>query len=348
MNSKDAAHLALKCYCQLRSLNFGAQYWALNRASQALGFKTTIRYQDHELLKLIQSGLDELIDSDLKRIQGKYYPIEVLRPDLSLSALLKLPKVVLDGFRVGRRRTRGKAKEFTQRAREYFDGLPDYYLRNFHFQTDGYLGDVSADVYDYEVDLLFSGATDAMRRLIIAPLKDHFGKDSNGQGLKFLEIGPGTGRSTQFIKMAFPKAQIYGVDLSEPYLRQARRTLGKFSNINFFQGDGSHLPFKDGEFDAVYSIFLYHELPLDVRRKLIEENLRVLKSGGIFGYVDSIQKGDRPEFDFFLTEFPKNFHEPFYINYISHSMESLVATYPVRSLQRGIGLLSKFEIASKN
>ncbi len=348
MKTKDGIQKALKVYCQARSFHFAAQYWALNRISQAVGFKTPIRYQDKELLKGIQKKLDELLDADLQRIQDGYYPTSVLRPNLSWDAILKFPRVVVDGFRVGRRRTQGSAKEFTPRAQNYFDGLPEYYLRNFHYQTDGYLGDESAEIYDYEVDLLFSGATDAMRRLIIAPLKNQFKNSPDGQGLKFLEIGPGTGRSTQFVKMAFPKAQIFGVDLSEPYLRVARSQLKSLQGLNFLQGDGANLPFKDAEFDAVYSIFLYHELPLEIRHSVIREGLRVLKTGGAFGYVDSIQKRDLPEFDFFLTEFPKNFHEPFYINYISNSMEKLLGSYPVRPLEQGIGLLSKFQMVAKN
>lgn len=347
MNARDRLNSVLKLYCRARSFHFAAQYWALNSISQAVGFKTPIRYQDRELLLRIQKGLDELIDSDLQRIQEGYYPVAVLRPNLAWNSFLKFPKVVLDGLRVGRRRTQGKAKEFTEEARGYFEGLPEYYIRNFHFQTDGYLSDSSAEVYDYEVDLLFSGATDAMRRLIIEPLKKHFKDNPEGKGLKLLEIGPGTGRATRFMKMAFPKAKIVGIDLSEPYLRLARKELDEFRNVNLIQGDGAHLPFKEGEFDAVYSVFLYHELPLDVRREVIQESLRVLKSGGVFGYVDSIQKGDLPPYDFFLTEFPKNFHEPFYMNYISNSMESLLSSYSLKSLERGIGLLSKFEVAQK-
>jgi ubiquinone/menaquinone biosynthesis C-methylase UbiE len=340
--SKRGLRKGLKAYCQVRSLYFGAQYWALNRASQVLGFKTPIRYQDIHLLKLIHQGIDELFDADIRRIEEGIYPASVLKPQLNWEALLTLPKVVADGLRVGSRRTRGSAHEFSPEAQEYLEGLPAYYRRNFHFQTDGYLSARSAEVYDYEVDLLFSGATDAMRRLLIEPLKRHFKKAPDGKGLKFLEVGTGTGRATQFIKLAFPKAQIIGIDLSEPYLNVAKRKLRAFKGVNLLQGDGAHLPFKEGEFDAVYSAFLYHELPLEVRLEIIQESLRVLKGGGVLSYVDSIQAGDCPDFDFFLREFPKNFHEPFYMNYISNPMDRLMNDQPLQELAQGIGLLSKF------
>ena len=48
--------------------------------------------------------------------------------------------------------------------------FPRYYLQNFHFQTDGYLSDASAELYDYQVDVMFYGAADAMRRQALVPL----------------------------------------------------------------------------------------------------------------------------------------------------------------------------------
>src|SRR5665213_4248511 len=48
---------------------------------------------------------------------------------------------------------------------------PRYYLQNFHFQTDGYLSDHSADLYDHQVEVLFGGAADAMRRQALVPLR---------------------------------------------------------------------------------------------------------------------------------------------------------------------------------
>ena len=35
--------------------------------------------------------------------------------------------------------------------------LPDYYLQNFHYQSDGYLIVESAQLYDYQVEVLFTG-----------------------------------------------------------------------------------------------------------------------------------------------------------------------------------------------
>jgi len=47
-------------------------------------------------------------------------------------------------------------------------GYPSYYA-NFHHQTNGYFSDLSANLYDLQVEILFGGSADAMRRRIIAP-----------------------------------------------------------------------------------------------------------------------------------------------------------------------------------
>src|SRR5436190_2237434 len=48
---------------------------------------------------------------------------------------------------------------------------PPYYRRKFHFQTDGYLSEASAERYDYQVEVLFGGGAAAMRRQGLVPLR---------------------------------------------------------------------------------------------------------------------------------------------------------------------------------
>ena len=47
---------------------------------------------------------------------------------------------------------------------------PTYYLQNFHFQTGGWLTEESAKLYDTQVEILFGGAADAMRRIALGSL----------------------------------------------------------------------------------------------------------------------------------------------------------------------------------
>jgi len=111
--------------------------------------------------------------------------------------------------------------------------------------------------------------------------------------------------------------------------------------MDFMQADGSALPFKTGHFDAAYSVFLYHELPLEAREQVLAESRRVLKSDGIFVFVDSMQTGDQPQLDSVLANFPEQYHEPFYRNYIETPMEDLIKKAGFTDLRSDRGFISK-------
>lgn len=300
---------------------------------------------DLELLKTSRLELHALLRADAENIAAGIYPASVLKPESAFKHLSRIPKLVIDGVKAAQRKSSKQAHHFSADASELLEGLPDYYRRNFHFQDSGYLTDHSAELYDHQVEVLFAGSADAMRRMIIKPMKEKF--DSNGRGLKFLEIGAGTGRATEFVQAAFPQAQITALDLSEAYLRLARKKTETLKKTDFIQGDGSNLPFKDQQFDAVYSVFIFHELPEKVREQVISESLRVLKPKGFVGLVDSLQKGDNPKLERALVDFPREFHEPFYKNYISRPMEDQFSRLGVLEVKSARGFFSKVVWGSK-
>lgn len=63
-------------------------------------------------------------------------------------------------------------------------------------------------------------------------------------------------------------------------------------------------------------MYLFHELPPNIRRQAAAEMARVLKPGGCLVITDSIQLGDRERLDANLSRFG-DFNEPFYRTYIS-------------------------------
>ena len=297
---------------------------------------------DPELFQAARASLEEILRRDVENIQNGVYPVDVLMPESPLKHILRIPKMFLEGWEIARRRREHKSKEFSETARALLDDpdVPDYYKRNFHYQGDGYLSEESAELYEHQVEVLFAGAADAMRRLILAPMRKHFGT-SDGEGLKFLELGAGTGRTTKFVRLAFPKAKIVAVDLSSPYLKRAQDQLRNFARHDFLEADAAKLPFLDETFDAVYSVFLFHELPMEARKKVVAEGIRVLKQGGYYGLVDSLQLGDVPRFDSALERFPVEFHEPFYANYVKNPIEHVLKTHGLEDLSTQTGFFSK-------
>jgi ubiquinone/menaquinone biosynthesis C-methylase UbiE len=88
--------------------------------------------------------------------------------------------------------------------------------------------------------------------------------------------------------------------------------LKRWSRINLSVGNAETLPVPDQSQDALTSIFLLHELPPKVRRVVFRECARVLKPGGRLVFVDSLQRGDQPDYDGLLDHFPQSYHEPYY------------------------------------
>jgi ubiquinone/menaquinone biosynthesis C-methylase UbiE len=133
--------------------------------------------------------------------------------------------------------------------------------------------------------------------------------------VRLLDVACGTGRFLRFVKQSWPRIGATGLDLSEAYLAEARQHLKPYDDVALEAGNAESLPFADGSFDVVTSIYLFHEVPPEVRRTIAGEFARVLKPGGRLVFMDSLQFGDAPAYDALLESFPTSFHEPFYESY---------------------------------
>jgi ubiquinone/menaquinone biosynthesis C-methylase UbiE len=70
-------------------------------------------------------------------------------------------------------------------------------------------------------------------------------------------------------------------DLSPPYLAAAKSSLGpKYPQLKYTQGAAEDMPYEDASFDAITCVYLFHELPAEVRKKVVREMSRVLRPGG--------------------------------------------------------------------
>ena len=138
---------------------------------------------------------------------------------------------------------------------------PPYYRRKFHFQSDGYLSQASAERYDHQVEVLFGGGAAAMRRQALVPLRgalQRAARQPRAGSVRLLDIGCGTGGFLREAKRNYPRLAVTGVDLSAPYLAVARRRLGAWSRVALIEAAGEAMPFATGEFDIVSCLYLFH------------------------------------------------------------------------------------------
>ncbi|MBM3619824.1 MAG: class I SAM-dependent methyltransferase [Alphaproteobacteria bacterium] len=220
------------------------------------------------------------------------------------------------------------------------DGLPRYYRQNFHYQSGGWLTEESAKLYDTQVETLFTGAADVMRRRALKPVATYL-EGRNQREVRLLDIACGTGRLLGFVSHAWPGMRLSGLDLSPTYLDHARRHIGASKRLKWLEGAAERLPFTDASLDIVTAVFLFHELPKKVRAEVIAEMARVLKPGGRAIVVDSITEADRPEWKGLLDVFPYYFHEPYFADWVASDPEALFAKGGMRHLETEVAFLSR-------
>lgn len=107
-------------------------------------------------------------------------------------------------------------------------------------------------------------------------------------GQRVLDVACGTGNTA--IPAAGSGAEVIGTDIATNLLEQARkRAAAENLSVKFEEGDAEELPFADGEFDVVISMFGAMFAPRPERAAA--ELLRVCKPGGVIAMANWTPEG---------------------------------------------------------
>ena len=292
----------------------------------------------------LYADMASLFLQDLANVEAGIYPLPADH-DGSLLTLINRSRLFFADLPEIHRRREGRVHNeiFNKDTR---GTRPRYYLQNFHFQSGGWLTDESAERYDTQVEVLLNGTANAMRRQALPQLHELFaGRDQ--RQMRLLDIGCGTGRFLDFVKQAWPRLQIIGLDMSDAYVRHARRHLRRRLRISFVIGKAEAIPLADASQDAVTSVFLFHELPPKVRRSALRECARVLKPGGRLILQDLLQRDDRPDYEGLLQLFPQSYHEPFYASYTKEDFAALASECGFVHVRSVMAFVSKVMVFDK-
>jgi demethylmenaquinone methyltransferase/2-methoxy-6-polyprenyl-1,4-benzoquinol methylase len=154
-------------------------------------------------------------------------------------------------------RARSKRK---QQALDLFAGLPRH--------------------YDWMGALLSFGQDPRWRRAMVATL-------GVSPADRVLDVAAGTGLVTAEIVRRYG-CQVVAVDQSEDMLGEARRKLardpGLAAQVELKRAEAEHLPFADGEFDALTTGYLFRYV--DDPAATIRECARVVKPGGTIASLE--------------------------------------------------------------
>ncbi|MAP94990.1 MAG: SAM-dependent methyltransferase [Ponticaulis sp.] len=308
----------------LRTLWYGGHYSLIRRNSSGFtrpGEPSFEPSQGKPDLKVMRREFFKVFEQDLANIEAGLYPRprDVLPGQLP-KALKHSRNFIRDAQAVDERRLNRSGVEVRDAADP--ERYPTYYRQNFHYQSGGWFTDESADIYDTQVEVLFTGAADVMRRCVLGEVARQM-KGRDQRKTEFLDLACGTGRFLASVLDAFPRLKAKGLDLSPSYTEKAREEVRHWKQAEIIQAQAEAMPLDDNSQDVIVSIYLFHELPPKIRREVAAEVARVLKPGGVFIFADSLQFGDTPELDGLLEYFPEGFHEPYYKGYLRDDLDTV-------------------------
>ncbi len=128
---------------------------------------------------------------------------------------------------------------------------------------------------------------------VVKVLKEHFG---DRQDISLLEAGFGTGITTKMVLDEFPEAKITAIDNVANMVDKTKEYIGedKLKNTNLVVGDlfEEIQKIPSDSVDGFYSGYVLHNIPHQIRAKILGEIHRVLKDGGIYANGDRIALDD--------------------------------------------------------
>jgi ubiquinone/menaquinone biosynthesis C-methylase UbiE len=160
---------------------------------------------------------------------------------------------------------------------------------------------VAREVGEVDADRVFQGSIPALYDKHLGPLifvpyaDDLASRLADIQHGRILETAAGTGVLTRALVSALPESvSIVATDLNQPMLDHAS-TQAPSTRVNWRKADAQHLPFPDGEFDAVvcqFGVMFFPDKP-----QAFSEAYRVLKPDGrfLFNVWDRIEENEFAE-----------------------------------------------------
>lgn len=154
----------------------------------------------------------------------------------------------------------------------------------------------------FEEDRLFYMVTphyNELQEKVALSLREHL-KSTSSTDLKVLELGCGTGITTQKILEINPGVSLCAIDNDEEVLTLAQDRLAEYEKNGRLKIESSdiyeYLKSKQNKlFDVIVSALTLHNCDIEYREKVYAEIVRVLKSGGVFINADKYVSDNEDE-----------------------------------------------------
>ena len=188
---------------------------------------------------------------------------------------------------------------------------PNYYkTSNFHGVKNGYLSTDAALTYDPITQYVLPPGETWVRESLVKAIQ--------GVPRRILDLGCGTGTTTQMLKRRFPGAEVMGLDLSPQMLVMAdHKARAAAVEVTFRHGNAMATGLPAAAFDVVCATLLFHETPPAVAKTILAEAFRLLTPGGQLLVLDGNQRTLRAT-DWLSTIF----EEPFIRDYSQGNVDA--------------------------
>ncbi len=151
------------------------------------------------------------------------------------------------------------------------------------------------------------------------------------QGAKILDVATGTGKQA----MAFGEKgyDVIGIDLSESMLQRAKKE-NRYPNVRFEIADATKIPFDDTSFDVTCISFALHDMPPSVRKKVLQEMVRVTKLTGVLVVIDYTLPEDKIK-KMMMYHFIKLNESKYYPHFAKSDLSALLRESGIRIEKEG-------------
>ncbi len=205
---------------------------------------------------------------------------------------------------------------------------------NIHLQPGGYARDEAADdviagaFYEAGGALYSRGQSvgtseskaECMMRFMAARYPDF-------TPTRILDIACSAGSSATPYALAFPDAEVHGIDVGPGLLRYAHaRAEALGAAVHFHQRSADATGFEDESFDLIVSHNAMHEMSARTTAGMMRESYRLLKPGGVCLHQDvPLRYSELDEFMRFERGWDlKNNNEPFWEAYATNDPQALL------------------------
>lgn len=122
-------------------------------------------------------------------------------------------------------------------------------------------------------------------------------------GDALLEIGPGPGLATDWLRTRAP--QLTAIEIDHRLAEALRQRLAG-ANVTVVEGDATAMPFPDASFSAAICLTMLHHVPARLQDRLLAETRRVLRPGAVLVGRDSTPSFTWNLYHLFDDRFPVN------------------------------------------